>query len=471
MLREVTEEDIIRLTEIKIKRISKYNSFKADELMRDLQNEIDTVQHNLTHLTEYAIGYFENLRKKYGKGKERRTEIRSFDNIQVAKVAAANCKLFVNRKEGFVGFGLKKDELISECSDIDDIIVFLRSGIFKVVKVADKVYVGKDIIHAAVWKKNDERMVYNMVYYDAGSGKSFAKRFNITSITRERDYHLTRGAEGSKVLYFSANPNSESEIVRVYLSPNSRARKKVFDFDFGQLAVKGRGSQGNVLTKYAVRRISRQQVGASTKGSRKIWFDETIGRLNTDGRGKLLGEFDNGDLILSLYKDGTYILNSYELNTHFDIGKLLHIEKFQPDKTISAVYYDGKSKNFFVKRFKVEALVNSKIYKFISEHKQSALLVGTTQKDPLVEVEYLQGKANKKVTMQLHLNEVVDVKGWKAKGNRLSTYRVTFVELVSKEEEIPQTKNDQTKKSVVTKSAPENNKKKTSQADLFTDKE
>ena len=467
LLREVTEDDLIRLTEIKIKRISKYNSFKADELIRDLQDEIDGVKHNLLHLTDFAIAYFENLRKKFGKGRERKTEIRSFDNIQVAKVAAANCKLFINRKEGFIGSGLKKDELISECSDIDDIIVFLRNGIFKVVKVGDKVYVGKNIIHAAVWKKNDEHMVYNMIYYDAGSGKSFAKRFNVKSITRDRDYDLTRGAKGSKVLYFTANANSESEVVRVYLSPNSRARKKVFDVDFSALAIKGRSAQGNIVTKYAVRRISQQEVGASSIGGRDIWFDEAIGRLNTDKRGKYLGQFDNGDLILSVYKDGAYILSGYDLTTHFDIGKLIHIEKFNPDKIISAVYYDGKVKNFFVKRFKIEAQVTGKIYKFISDHKQSALLVGTTQTTPIVEVEYLQGRANKKVTMQVALNDVVDIKGWKAKGNRLSTYRVTFVELISKEQETPEMKEKQT---VPDKTPAQGVKKQPTQTDLFSEK-
>jgi len=453
LLRSVTEEDIIRLTEIKIKRISKYNSFKADELMRDLQNEIAEVEHHLAHLTDFAVHYFKNLLKKYGKGRERKTEIRSFDNIQVTKVAAANCKLFVNRKEGFVGYGLKKDELISECSDIDDVIVFLRDGRFKVIKVAEKVYVGKDIIHAAVWKKNDRHTVYNMIYYDAGSGKSFAKRFAVTAITRDHDYDLTRGVKGSKVLYFTSNPNGESEVAHIVLNPASRARKKVFDFDFGNLAIKGRGSQGNIITKYPVKRISQKEVGASSLGGMDIWFDEVIGRLNTDRRGKFLGTFDNGDLILSFYKDGTYLLSNYDMNNHFDVGKLLFIEKFLPEKTVSAVYYDGASKNFYVKRFNVESKVVAKPYPFIGSDKHSALLVGTTQKQPLIEIEYLKGRANQKVTMRAKLNDLVEVKGWKAKGKRLSPYRVTFVELISKEEpsEDKPTETDKSKKTTTQK--------------------
>jgi len=470
LLREVTEDDLIRLTEIKIKRISKYNSFKADELMRGLQDELEEVKHNLAHLTDYAVKYFENLRRKYGKGRERMTEIRSFDNIQVTQVAAANSKLFINRKEGFIGYGLKKDEFVCDCSDIDDIIVFLQNGRFKVVRISDKTYIGKNIIHADVWKKGDEHIAYNMIYYDAGSGKSYAKRFKVTSITRDREYDLTKGAKGSKVHYFTANPNSESEIVKVHLSPNVRARIKVFKFDFGELAIKGRSSQGNILTKYAVRSISQKEAGASTLGAREIWFDNNIGRLNTDSRGKLLGRFDNGDSILAIYKDGTYVISNYDLNNHYDIGRLLHIEKFQQDKAVSAVYYDGTSKNFFVKRFKIEAAAHSNIYKFITGHKQSALLAGTTQENPIVEIEYLKGKANEKVTMEAELNDIVDIKGWKAKGNRLSTYRVTFVELISRDDHLPLEEADAEEAAAVEEDPKPKVKKESPQADLFTNK-
>ncbi len=439
LLRDVTEDDIIKLTEIKIKRISKYNSFKADELIRSLQEEIAQVEYNLAHLTEYAVKYFENLRKKYGAGRERKTEIRNFDSIQAAKVALANRKLYVNRKEGFIGYGLKKDEYISECSDVDDVIIFRRDGTFLVTRVSDKAFVGKDIIYAAVWKKNDERMVYNMVYYDSKSGRSYAKRFAVTSITRDRPYDLTRGGKGSKVLYFTANPNSESEVITVYLTPVCRARKKVFDFDFGELAIKGRGSQGNVLTKWPVRKITRKALGASSLGSRELWFDETIGRLNTEGRGLLLGAFDNGDLILALYKDGTYQLTDYDMNNHYDIGKLISIEAFDPETVISAVHYDGKSKNFYVKRFKIETQTTGKPFSFISDAKGSSLIVASTSKRPLAEMEYLKGRGKQKFSETVDLTELVDIKGWKARGNRLSPYRVTYVGLRAKEDDKNQT--------------------------------
>ncbi len=433
LLREVTEEDIIKLTEIKIKRISKYNSFKADELMRNLQDEIKQVEHDLAHLTDFTIAYFEHLRQKYGKGKDRKTEIRSFDTIQVAQVAVANRKLYVNRKEGFVGYGLKKDELIGECSDMDDVIVFLKEGKFKVIRVSDKTYVGKDILYAAVWKKGDERMVYNLVYYDAKSGKSFAKRFNVTSIIRDKFYDVTRGGKGSKILYFTANPNSESEIVTVLLSPSSRARKKVFEFNFGELAIKGRGAQGNTLTRYAVRKISQKESGASTLGGMDIWFDETVGRLNRDGRGQLLGSFDNGDLIMAVYKDGVVDFTDYDLTNHYDIGRLLHIEKFNPETVISAVHYDGSAKNFYVKRFKVENAAKGRSYSFISEHKGSSLLAVSTAPEPVIELEYLKGRQKEKITEQVALNDIVTVKGIKARGNRLSSYRVVYADILKSE--------------------------------------
>ncbi len=429
LLRPVTQEDIIRLTEIKIKRISKYNSFKADELIRSLTEEIKEVEHHLSHLTDYAIRYFENLRRKYGSGRERKTEIRNFDNIAVAQVAVANRKLYVNRKEGFIGFGLKQDELVSECSDIDDIIVFRRDGKFLVSRVSEKAFVGKDIVHVAVWKKNEERLVYNMIYFDAKSGKSYAKRFNVTSIIRDKEYDLTRGAQGSKLLYLTANPNSESEVVTVHLNPACRARKKTFDFDFSQLSIKGRGSQGNTVTKWPVRKVSQKEVGASSLGGRDLWFDDTIGRLNTDSRGKYLGKFDNGDLILVVYNDGTYQLTNYDLSNHYDIGKLVLIEAFNPEIVISAVHYDGAAKNFFVKRFHVKTQSTGKAFRFISEARGSSLLAATTDPEPVLEVEYLKGRAKHKFSERVRLNDLVDVKGWKARGNRLSPYRVTFVDI------------------------------------------
>ena len=434
LLREVTEEDIIKLTEIKIKRISKYNSFKADELIRDLQNEIKTTEHHLAHLTEYSIQYFHNLLEKYGKGRERKTKIRSFDTIEIAQVAMANARLYVNRKEGFIGWGLKKDELIGECSDIDDIIVFLKDGRFIVSRITEKDFVGKDIIHAAVWKKNDERMVYNLIYYDSKSQRSYAKRFNVTAITRDKHYDLTRGGKDSKVLYFTANPNSESEVVTIYLSPGCRAHKKIFDFDFSNLDIKGRSAQGNIVTKYPVRKITQKEVGASTLGGVDIWHDPNVGRLNTDIRGDYLGNFDNGNLILAIYSDGTYELTNYELSNRYDPTKLMHIEQYNTDNIISAVHYDAEQKNFYVKRFTIETSALDRPYSFISDSKGSKLIVATTSAAPLIEIEYLKGKGKQKFIQKVNMNDLVEVKGWKARGNRLSKYRVTFVDLVRQTE-------------------------------------
>ncbi len=435
LLREVTEEDIIRLTEIKIKRISKYNSFKADELMRQLQADIDEVNYNLSHLTEYAIKYFESLKEKYGQGRERKTEIRAFDNIQVTRVAAANQKLYVNRQEGFIGYGLKKDEFVSECSDIDDIIVFRKDGKFLVTRISDKTFVGKDIIHVAVWKKGDVRMTYNMMYYDSKSGRTYAKRFNVTAVTRDREYDLTRGGKDSKVLYFSANPNSESEIVTVILSPACKARKKKFEFDFGSIDIKGRGSQGNIVTKWPVRRVVQKEVGESTLGGIDVWYDPIVGRLNHDQRGQYLGKFDSGDLILVLTKDGNYELTGFDLTNRYDPDNVAIIEKFNPETVISAVHYDGASKNFYVKRFKIETQKVGKLFSFISPAKGSRLVVATTEKEAVIELEYLKGRPKKEFSEKLKLNELVDVKGWKARGNRLSRFQVTYVGLAQPQDE------------------------------------
>ncbi|MHB2154127.1 DNA gyrase/topoisomerase IV subunit A [Calditrichota bacterium GD2] len=440
LLREVTEEDIIRLTEIKIKRISKYNSFKADELMRQLQEEIDRVNYNLAHLTDYAIDYFKHLKEKYGKGRERKTEIRVFDAIEVAQVAVANQKLYVNRKDGFIGYGLKKDEFVSECSDLDDIIVFRRDGKFVVTRATDKTFVGKDIIHVAVWKKGDTRTTYNMMYYDADSGRSYAKRFNVTAITRDREYDLTRGAKGSRVLYFSANPNAESEIVTVHLSPHCKARKKVFEFDFGKIDIKGRGSQGNIVTRWPVRKVAQKAVGESTIGGVDIYYDPIVGRLNTDERGRLLGNFDNGDLILVITNDGKYMLTNFEMTNRYDPEKVVVIEKFNPDTVISAVYYDAELDNFFVKRFKIETQTTNKPFSFISESKGSKLIVATTAPEPQLEIEYLKGRPKKEFSEKVQINDLVGVKGWKARGNRLSRFQITYVGLAENSDEAGESK-------------------------------
>jgi len=433
LLREVTEEDIIKLTEIKIKRISKYNSFTADEAIRNLEDEIKEVKHHLAHLIEFAISYFKMLLDKFSKGKERKTEIRSFDTIQAAQVAVANEKFYINRKEGFIGTSLKKDEFVSECSDIDDIIVFLKDGRYMVTRISSKAFIGKDIIHAAVWKKGDERTIYNAIYYDAKSGKTYGKRFAVTAITRDKFYNVTKGAEGSKVLYFTENPNSESEIVTIYLNPACTARKKIFDYNFADLDIKGRGSQVDIISKWPVKRVSHKETGASTLGGMDIWYDSTVGRLNNDKRGQLLGKFDNGDQILVLFKDGSYELTNYELTNRYDIANLLYIEKYNPNTIVSAIYFDGEKKNFFVKRFKIETQIEGKVFSFISDHKNSSLVIATTGNKPVVEIEYLKGRAKEKLTEQINLEDIIEVKGWKARGNRLSPYRVTLVDLVKVE--------------------------------------
>ena len=463
LLREVTEDDIVRLTEIKIKRISKYDSFKADEIINRLEDDIKKVKYNLAHLTDFAIAYFKSLKEKYGKDKQRKTEIRSFDNIQISQVAVANQKLYINRKEGFIGYSLKKDEFIGECSDIDDIIVFLKEGKVVVTRISEKSFVGKDIIYAAVWRKGDERMVYNMIYYDSKADRNYAKRFAVTSITRDKIYDLTKGGKNSKVLYFTANPNSESEVVTVYLTPVSRARIKIFDFNFGDLAIKGRGAGGNIISRYPIRKVAQKEVGASTLGKVSIWYDETIGRLNTDERGKLLGKFDNGDLILALYNDGYYELTNYELTNHYDAAKLLFIEQFNPDKVITVVHYDGEQKNFYIKRFIIENTQIAKKYSFINETKNSKLIIATSMDNPVGEMEYLKGRPKKKYTERLDLNELVDVKGWKARGNRLSKFEVVFIDLLPTDD-TPDVSEEEAKE---TKKEKENKNNSSGQATLF----
>jgi len=432
--REVTRDDIIRLTEIRIKRISRYDSFKADEVIRELEQEMAEVVHHLAHLVDYAVAYFRALREKYGPGRERRTEIRSFENIEVTQVAVANEKLYVNRADGFVGYGLKKDEYVCDCSDLDDIIVFLADGRFMVTRVSEKAFVGKDIIYANVWNKNNQRMIYHLIYRDGSSGPSYVKRFAVTSITRDRHYDLGQGTQGSRVLYFSANPNSESEVVTVTLSSKCRAHHKVFDYDFADLAIKGRSSRGNRLTRYPVQRIDRKSVGTSTLGGREIWYDDAIGRLNTDGRGTRLGTFEGDDLILTVDRDGDYELTTYELTNHYDPEKLLVIEKFDPQTVVSAIHYDGEKENFFVKRFQIETLSVNKPFRFIGEDAGSRLVAVTTRPDPVAEVVYLKGRARERLTETLPLADQVDVRGWKALGNRLWHLRVEEVRLLPPDE-------------------------------------
>ncbi|MEX0882199.1 MAG: DNA gyrase/topoisomerase IV subunit A [Cyclobacteriaceae bacterium] len=429
--REITRDDIIRLTEIKIKRISKFDTFKADELMRKLQDELKEVNHHLRNLTDYAIKYYKDLLSKYGKGRERKTEIREFDSIAANVVAANNAKLYVNKTDGFIGYGLKKDEFVCDCSDLDDIIVFRRDGVCVVSKIQDKVFVGKDIIHVAVYRKGDERMVYNLIYLDGASGKSMVKRFQVLSVTRDREYVLTKGTKGSKVLYFTANANGEAEIVTVFLTAGAKARIKVFDFDFSDLEIKGRGAQGNTMTKYPVRKIQLKMEGVSTLGGLDIYYDPSVGRLNTDERGKLIGNFLGDDRIIVFLKDGNYELTNFELTNRYDQANLLSIEKFDPKKVISAIYYDGCSKNHYVKRFLIETSTLNKKFNFISDHKQSKLLLVSTEQQPQVKVKVKKGKETEEVVYDMDM--MIDVKGWRAVGNKVSNHPIQEIELIVSE--------------------------------------
>ena len=428
LMRDITEEDIVRLTEIKIKRISKFNSFKADELIARLEEDLAQVQHDLKHLTDYAIAYYQNLLDKYGKGRERKTQITTFDSIQAAQVVANNAKLYVNRKEGFIGTSLKKDEFVTDCSDIDDIIVFRKDGKFMVARISDKVFVGKDIIHVDVWKKGDERTTYNMIYVDGKTGRSMAKRFNVKAITREKEYDLTTGAKNSKVHYFTANPNGESEVVTIQLSQGCKAKKKIFDYYFEEIAIKGRGSKGNIVTRYPIRKVTQKEVGQSTLGAIQVWMDEVSGRLNTEERGLFLGDFDTGDAFFTIYSDGSYEVIDYDLTRRFDPKELMHIGKFDPQGVVSALYYDGTKGWTMVKRFMIETSSNNQRFHFITEHKKSKLLYASMKPQP--RVQYNIRVKNKTMPGEIDLADFIDVKGWKALGNKLSDKKLTAVKEV-----------------------------------------
>lgn len=432
--REITEEDIVKLTEIKIKRISKFDTFKADELLRRLEEELKETLHHLEHITDYAIAYYSRLLEKYGKGRERKTEIKSFDSIDTTIVAANNQKLYVNRADGFVGYGLRKDEFVCECSDLDDIIAIRRDGKMMVSRISEKTFMGKDILYTGVWKKGDERMTYNLVYLDGKTGRSMIKRFNVTAITRDKEYDLTKGERGSKVLYLTANMNGEAEVVTVKLTSGAKARIKIFDFDFATIDIKGRGAGGNILTKYPVRKIELKSEGISTLSGLDIWYDESVGRLNKDERGQHIGKFNGDDNILVIYKDGSYELTSYELTNRYEPSKVQIIERFNPDTVISAIHYDGEHKNYLVKRFKVETSTVDKRFGFISEAPGSKLIVVSTKPNSKVEIEFTKGKSKDKETEEIILDEAIDVKGWKALGNRVSSHNVKKITLLKSEE-------------------------------------
>ena len=429
LLRSITQDDIARLTEIKIKRISKYNTFQADQFIAQLEKDLERVRFDLAHLIDYTINYYSNLLDKYGKGRERKTKIITFDAIAATEVVANNAKLYANKADGFVGFGLKKDEFISDCSDIDDIIVFRNDGYFLVTRIAEKTFVGKDIIHVAVWKKNDERTTYNAVYTDGASAKSFVKRFNVTAITRDKEYPITQETKGSKLHYFSVNPNGEAEVIQVQLSLGCKAKIKMFEFNFAELAIKGRSSQGNMLTKYPLRNIKLKAAGRSTIGALKIWLDEVSGRLNTENRGRFLGEFDTGDELLILYKNGSYITTPLDITKRFQSADFLYIGQCnRADDIITAVHYDGHKGWTMVKRFHIETTQADQRFSYLTDHPESQLLFLSVEPSPRIKFHIKVG--NKKSEGEALLTDIVDIKGWKAVGNRLSDKKISEIEVI-----------------------------------------
>ena len=432
--RTILPEDYKKLIDKPMSSITRFDVKKADEQMKALEDEIKEVNHHLKHLNDYAIAWFTKLKEKYGKGRERRTELRTFDRVEASQVALANVKLYVNRQDGFVGAGLKKDEYVCDCSDIDEIIVFRNDGRCLITKVQDKVFVGKDIIHVAVFKKGDERTVYNLIYKDGESGTTYIKRFSVVGVTRDKEYDLTKGSKGSKVLYFSANPNGEAEVVNIQLKPHSKLKKLQFDQDFAEIAIKGRSSMGNQVTKYPVKKILLKSKGLSTLAGRKIWFDDILKRLNADSRGHYLGEFDGEDKILTVSSNGTYELTSFDLNNHFD-DKMQLIEKYDAEKVFAVVHYDGKSKNYLVKRFVFENTPVGKQSSFISEEPGSKLVLISSAAQPIVKVEQLKGKTQIQELVELNLTDLIDVKGMKAMGNRLSAHPVQTVQLIAEHDD------------------------------------
>ncbi|TDY12411.1 DNA gyrase/topoisomerase IV subunit A [Meridianimaribacter flavus] len=426
--RAITEDDIVRLTEIRIKRISKFDIEKAQQKIDALEEQIAEVKHHLDNLIDYAIAYFERLKKDYGEGKERMTEIRVFDDVDATKVVIRNTKLYVNREEGFVGTSLKRDEYVCDCSDIDDIIVFTREGKMMVTKVDSKTFIGKDIIHVAVFKKKDKRTIYNMIYRDGKGGPTYVKRFAVTSITRDREYDLTNGSKSSLVYYFSANPNGEAEVVTVLLRQVGSIKKLKWDLDFADVLIKGRASKGNLVTKYSVKRIELKEKGVSTLKPRKIWFDDTVQRLNVDGRGELVGEFRGEDRILIITQSGIVKTIIPEITTHFD-DDMIVMEKWVPKKPISAIYYNGEKELYYVKRFLIENEGKEEV--FISEHPESRLEIVSTDWKPIAEIEFTKERGkDRKPNLEINLEEFIAIKGITALGNQLTKDKVNQVSLL-----------------------------------------
>jgi topoisomerase-4 subunit A len=418
--RDITREDIIKLTEKPVRRIYKLDIDELNEQIKALEADIKQVKHDLDNLTDFAVAYYENLLKKYGKGRERKTEIKQFDVIQAKSVAIANIKIYANFADGFIGTGLKKDELVAEVSDLDDIIAFTKGGIMKVVRVSEKVFIGKDILHVAVFMKNDERTTYNMIYVDGKTGVSFSKRFNVTGVTRDKEYDLTKGSEKSRVHYLTANANGEAEVVKIVLSPNCSARNKEFDFYFEEQDIKGRSSIGNQVTKYPIKSVKFKEAGNSTLDAKKLWFDNKFGRLNTDEKGEYLGKFEAEDRLLVIYNDGNYEITDQELTQRFDTEKVLLIEKFDPVKVITAVYFDKEKVQYSVKRFKIETSTLHNKFFFIKEGDGNYLEAVTTEDEPILAMQSGRGAQIRKA--KVTISKVVDVMGWKALGNKLADF-------------------------------------------------
>jgi len=425
--RAVTEDDIVRLTEIRIKRISKFDIDKAQEKIEALEGEIEQVKHHLANIVEFAIDFFQGLKDRYGKGRERKTELRSFDNIEATKVVLRNTKLYVNREEGFVGTGLKKDEYVADCSDIDDVIVFLRNGSMMITKVDVKTFVGKDIIHVAIFDKNDKRTIYNMIYRDGKSGPSYIKRFNVSGVTRDKPYDLSAGTKDSMVLYFSDNPNGEAEVITVLLRQVGSVKKLKFDLDFATMAIKGRASKGNTVTKYPIKKIELKEKGISTLKPRRVWFDDTVHRLNVDGRGELLGEFRPNDRLLIINQSGKVKTIIPELTTHFDEGMIV-LEKWVPNKPVSAIYFDGEKERYFIKRFLVENENKEEI--FITENPKSQLEIVSTDYRPVAELVFAKVKGVQKENLVIDMEDYIAVKGIKALGNQITADKLKQVNLL-----------------------------------------
>ena len=419
--REITRDDILKLMEIRMAQILKFNKDKSDKMLRAIEDEIAEVENNIKNIVPYTIRWFNHLKNKYGKGRERKTEIRNFENIEASKVVVKNEKLYLDEKEGFMGTGLKKAEYICDCSDIDDVIVFRRDGSYFVTKVSEKAFIGKSPLHISIFKKNDTRTVYNVVYKDGESGFHFMKRFFVTGVTRDKEYNITTGNKGSKIVYFSANPNGEAETLKIILKPKPRIKKLVFEADIGELAIKGRASIGNILTKYEVHKISLKEKGLSTLGGRKIWFDDDVLRLNADKRGRYLGEFSDDDKILVIYKKGEYQLYNYDLSNHFE-ADILYIGKYNSGNVISVIYFDVEVQCYYVKRFEIEE-VEGKLIRFVGENPNNKLVSVTWVRYPRFEIEFI-GKNAKRENEIIEVSEFIGVKSWKAKGKRLSNYEV-----------------------------------------------